>query len=103
MREGDLFYATEDGIAVLGGEVSSLPSPGHQLVAFWADRVSGAGRLLMMLADDYPRWTTREFLAEQAQLAASGGTFSTYLSRLRAPGLIEEDGPRLRLAPALME
>lgn len=36
-------------------------------------------------------------------MTASGGTFTTYLGRLRKHGMLEEHGKRLRLNPALME
>lgn len=38
-----------------------------------------------------------------AGMSAAGGTFGTYLGRLRAKGLIEEKDKRVRLTPALME
>lgn len=102
-RDGDMYAASDSGIAALGDDVPTMPPPGPELVTFWADRLSGAGRLLFLLADEYPEWTTRERLAETAGITATGGTFSTYLSRLRTPRLIEEGaGGRLRLAPALI-
>lgn len=103
-RDGSLYLATQSGIDDLGEVVEPLPSPGPDLVEFWASRISGAHKLLRHLAGEYPDWTTRQDLAEALSLAADGGTFSTYLSRLRAPGLIEEDGvKRLRAARDLME
>lgn len=45
---------------------------------------------------------TRKDLAAELGLAASGGTFSTYISRLRSPGLVEVNGAQILLAPALM-
>lgn len=58
--------------------------------------------MLRELAGHWPRWLTREDLAVRLGLAASGGTFSAYLSRLRSPGLIEVDGPKVRAAASLM-
>lgn len=102
---GGLYYASESGIADLGGIVSPMPPPGHELVAFWAGKIAGAGPMLGQLASVYPRWLTRDELAAALNLAATGGTFSTYMSRLRGPSLIEEDkvGGRLRAAATLME
>ena len=61
-------------------------------MAMWCRAVGGgAGRLLRLLADR--GLLTRDELAEAADMTASGGTFGTYLSRLRSNGLIEEDGP----------
>ena len=44
------------------------------------------------------RWGTR---SEAAGLEASGGTFSTYLSRLSGNGLIEKDGDTIRVCDDL--
>lgn len=102
-KRGDLFYATEQGIADVGGSVEPMPPPGDLLVDYWASKIPGAAPMLRCLAGFYPNWLTREDLADQLNLAAGGGTFGTYLSRLRAPGLIEEDGEkRVRAHPDLM-
>lgn len=49
-------------------------------------------RLLAVLASRHPARFTRAQLGTLAGLAHSGGTFSTYLSRLRSAGLLEEEG-----------
>lgn len=55
------------------------------------------------IPDTYPDWLSREDLAENLNLTASGGTFTAYLSRLRSTGLIEEDGEkRVRASSELM-
>jgi hypothetical protein len=59
----------------------------------WKANVGGAGRLLDVLASRYPDAITREELAQACDVTASGGTFSTYLSRLRPNGLIENTNP----------
>ena len=46
---------------------------------------------------------TRDGLAEAIGLAASGGTFAAYLSRLSSAGLLEKSAAGVRAAPALME
>lgn len=103
-ERGDLFFATEQGIADLGGQIATLPPPGPELVEYWAGKISGVGPMLRFLADQYPNFVTRDDLAAHLDLAASGGTFGAYLSRLRSPGLIEEDREKnLRAAPMLME
>jgi uncharacterized protein DUF87 len=103
-RQGNVFFATQVGLADLGEEVSPLPPPGAELVEFWARKISGIGPMLRHLARVYPDWLTREQLAEDIDLTHSGGTFTAYLSRLRSPGLIEEDDDkRVRAATELME
>lgn len=100
---GSLWHATPAGIAAIGGEVVPLPAPGPELVMRWAKALPGVSRMLYVLQKRYPHLTTRDALAADLGMAASGGTFGTYLSRLRANGLLEEKGKRLRLTPALME
>jgi hypothetical protein len=102
-EQGDIFYATEQGIADLGGDIPTMPPPGPQLVDFWARKIKAASKLLRYLADQYPNFITREELGSALSLSTAGGTFGTYLSRLRTPGLIEEQGDQLRAAPQLME
>lgn len=81
-----------------------MPLPGRELVEFWAQRIKGAAPMLRLLAEAYPAFMTREDLAAELNLAAGGGTFGTYLSRLRSPGLIEEGPDRtVRASPMLME
>lgn len=102
-RDGDVWRATETGLADLGEAPPAMPAPGPELVEFWAQRIAGAGPMLRHLARIYPRWITRDELAAALDLSASGGTFSTYISRLRSPGLIEVEGGRLRAAESLMK
>lgn len=101
-RRGDQFFATELGMAACGENVVSAPPPGPELVKFWKSKISGVGPMLDVLAGHYPRLITREDLATELGLAAGGGTFQTYISRLRSPGLIEVDGQNLRCSPSLM-
>jgi hypothetical protein len=70
------------------GEVGPPPSS-EETVSRWCEAVGvgAAGRMLKALADRYPRAASRTELAEELGLAATGGTFSTYLSRLVSNGL----------------
>lgn len=94
--------ATVAGVAAIGGEAADVPAPGLALVKFWAERVPGAGRMLLRLGQLYPKALKKDALAADLNMAAKGGTFGTYLSRLRGNGLLEEKDGRIRLAPALM-
>ncbi|MCP3401955.1 hypothetical protein [Bradyrhizobium sp. CCGB20] len=101
-RRGEKYFATADAIHALGDVVPTLPPPGPELVAFWKPKPSGVGPMLDALTEHYPNAISREDLAAELNLAAAGGTFSTYVSRLRSPGLVEVNGRDIRLAPALM-
>jgi len=101
-KQGEEYLATETGVAAIGDAVQPLPPPGPELVKFWKSKLAGVGPMLDVLAGRYPDAITREELAAQIDLAAGGGTFGTYLSRLRSPGLIEVDGSNVRCSPSLM-
>ena len=104
VQQGDLYYITEKGLADLGEAPAPLPSPGRDLVEFWAGKINGVGPMIRRLAEVYPDYLTKEQLAADLNMAASGGTFGAYLSRLRSPGLIEEDRDKnVRAASQLME
>ena len=96
------FYATRDGLAAAGVDPVPLPPPGLALARFWGERIPGARRLVDVLVKRWPHLTTADALASDAGMTATGGTFKTYLGRLRTNGLLEEKNRRLRLAPALM-
>lgn len=103
-ERGGEYFATETGIADVGADVQPLPPPGHGLVAYWAEKIPAVGPMLRRLAEVYPEALSREQLAADLNLTATAGTFSTYLSRLRSPGLIEEGSDKsVRAAGSLME
>lgn len=85
-------YITQDGLDALG-DFEPLPS-GQQLLEHWLRELgqSGASRMLRTLADVYPRTMTNAELGEAAGVSSSSGTFSTYLSKLRALELISGRG-----------
>ena len=59
--------------------------------------VEGLGRLRIA------QGLSQRELAERLEMAATGGTFGTYLSRLAGPELIERDRERgVRLNPEMM-
>lgn len=89
---GDVLVPTEAGYAAIGG--APPPSDPAALRADWADRLgqgNGARRIFDALVASYPEWWDPEILAVAANIAKSGGSWSTYLSRLRSNRLIEED------------
>lgn len=89
LTEGRLVRPTDAGIAVAGNPLP--PSPAETLEA-WRDRLgnSGARRMLDALVERWPHGLTRQDLGVETELEPSGGSFGTYLSRLRTNGLIEE-------------
>jgi hypothetical protein len=103
-ERGKLWYATEDGLEAGGGEAVDLPTTPEGLIDMWKSRISGVGPMLDVLAAAYPASLMREEIAHRLGMAASGGTFGTYLSRLRSNGLVEEPvRSAFRITPAIME
>lgn len=100
-ERGDLWYATAQGAADIG-ETDPMPEAGLELVEFWCGKIGAENKFLRRLAEVYPEGLTKTELAEHFDMTASGGTFGTYLSRLRSNGLIEEGGRGLRASPNLM-
>lgn len=98
---GDLVRATAAGLAAAGG---ARPAPSAAEVReLWLPRMSGgARRMLQLLIDAAPGGLPRSDLAERAEVAQTGGSFSTYLSRLRSNGLVLEDNGVLYAAEELV-
>lgn len=83
---------THYGIAALG-KYHPLPI-GRELLVHWLQDLgdSGAARILRACSDRYPRAITKADAAAEAGLSENSGTFSTYLSKLRALELITGRG-----------
>jgi hypothetical protein len=92
---------TSLGETVLG-DFDPLPS-GDALLAFWLAELgqSGAARILETLADAHPYGLTREEIGERTGIAVAGGTFRTYVGKLKTLELIGGRG-ELRLSEDLV-
>jgi len=99
-REGK-FFATEAGASAVG-DVEMPPKPGPDLVRWWAAKLPGTSRMAEALIESWPEGLTKDELATRIDMAASGGSFGTYLSRLASAGVITRDG-KIRLAAEIME
>ena len=76
-----------------------MPESPHEIREMWkANLGSGPARMLDALAEAGDRGLSPQELAQAVSIERSGGTFSTYLSRLRSNGLIENGGDGIRLA-----
>lgn len=93
--------ATPAGLAAAGG--ARPPANPAEVRALWRPRLrGGAARMFDHLVAIAPAGCTREELAEAVEMEERGGSFGTYLSRLRANGLIEETDGRIFVAEALV-
>lgn len=89
---GESLEITQDGINALG-QFDALPE-GRELLDYWLGELgqSGAGRMLEVLAEVYPKAMTKEELGNAAEMSHLSGTFGTYLGRLRSLELVEGRG-----------
>lgn len=94
-REGR-WFATETGAGAVGN-VETPPSPGPDLVRWWASKLPGTSRMAEVLIEAGREGLSREELAFRLDMSAAGGSFGTYLSRLAGPGLIDRSGGIVRL------
>lgn len=99
-REGR-WFATQAGAEAVG-DVELPPSPGPDLVRWWAAKLPGTSRMAEVLIEAGPDGLTRDALATRLDMAAGGGSFGTYISRLAGPGLIERSGGIIRLSPDVL-
>lgn len=103
-QRGRLWFASEDASAHLGYAVPPEPGNPRDRLALWKSKVPGVGPMLDCLYANFPTLLSKAAIANAIGMAASGGTFSTYLSRLRSNELIEEPvRGSYRLSPVIME
>jgi len=96
-------FITDEGLTALG-DYEPLPR-GDALLEFWLNefgRESAPGRILKVVADEYPNSVDAADVGRIANLSTKGGSWSTYLSRLRSRDLITgSSNGRLRADPSL--
>jgi len=93
---------TREGLTALG-DFEPLPT-GRGLLEYWQREfgVGAAGQILRTIAAAYPQALTYEEIGERANVSTKGGSFGTYLSRLRSRDVIENAGrQQVRLAEDL--
>lgn len=95
------FTITPAGVSALG-HYEPLPK-GRDLLAHWLNNLGagGAGRMLKELARVYPRAITAVELGIAANVAVEGGSFNTYLSRLRGFDLVTGDRGAIQMSEDL--
>ena len=92
---------TQDGLSV-AGNVPPLPTDSDQLVEMWCGNFrAGVGRMLRVLARNYPSPVEREALGEESQVSVAGGSFDTYLGELVRNGLAIKEGDQVKASPTL--
>jgi uncharacterized protein len=95
------YTLTAAGFEYLGGQPE--PMTAGELQAHYRMILrSGAVKMLDALISYYPQGLSRDELGAAAEIATSGGTFSTYLSDLIRNGLAEKDGGLIVATRVLM-
>lgn len=96
-QRGDLWFATDAGLDA-AGEIPPAPESPSEILEMWkANLGGGPARMLDALSESGDRGLSLDALSEAVGITRSGGTFGTYLSRLRANGLVENGGDGIRL------
>jgi len=97
-RDG-LFGLTPIG-AKAAGHVAR-PNSGS-VIADWKEALgSGPSKMIDQIIASHPNGMDRANLADRVGMTASGGTFQTYLSRLKSNGLVEIHGRRIKASDTL--
>ncbi len=88
---------TQEGISH-AGDFDPLPT-GDELIAWWREKLGGGGirRMIEALANAGPDGLGKGELASAAEMSATSGSFSNYISKLRTAGVAEGRDP-IRLA-----
>lgn len=103
IRTGDgRVVVTDEGFRV--ADVSSaLPQTPDEVLATWRSKFKAGARVFLdLLVDIYPEGLTREELVEAAGRSNTSSTTDTYLSTLRANGVVENRDGRLYATAELL-
>jgi hypothetical protein len=101
-------YLDEDGSTIgitpaglnAAGQVDR-PASGTVIQQWKSALGSGPTKMIDALIAAHPRGMDRANLADRVGMTATGGTFQTYLSRLKSNGLIEVSGRKITLTDIL--
>lgn len=92
------------GLTAAGAKAAghvTRPSAGS-VIADWKEALgSGPAKMIDQIIGAHPAGMDRANLADSVGMTATGGTFQTYLSRLKSNGLIEVSGRRIKASDAL--
>lgn len=88
IEEAGLIWASDEGIEYLGVSPSP-PITSEEVVNMWRGLLTGGcKRMFDILVEIYPESISKDELGNQAEISRAGGSFSTYLSRLKSNDLI---------------
>ena len=103
---GTTFTHVPNGIIAAGDDlaVPVLAVPARKLQQHYLSILrAGAARMLQALMNVYPGGLTKDEISARAGIAATSGTFTTYLGQLRRNGLIVQRGSEMVATDILMQ
>ena len=98
----DSLLATEEGMELLG----KIPEPmsRDEIIQIYMNKlIAGEKRMLTALIEIYPEGMFKDQLSEIAEINITGGTWSTYLGKLRSSNLVVVQGGEIRASDELMQ
>lgn len=96
----DEYELTQEGLAQATERIE-FPT-GEQLITLWSSKFkAGVGKMLRIICEKYPEPINKDELAEMAGF--EGGTFNSYLSKLKKNDLVEIEGDEITASKELME
>lgn len=91
VERGDCLVITAKGLEHVGNDRLERPTTTQELVTLWSRSLRlGAVQMLEHLVAVYPHAVGRDALAAHVNISENGTTFSSYLSNLRANGLVDD-------------
>lgn len=103
IAEGDGEITATDAAVAAYQSSAQLMSRNELIQAYRSKLPGGAQRMLDILDKENGAWLDKNKLGDLASISTAGGTFGTYLSKLRVNGLIEQADGDIRLSAWLLE
>jgi hypothetical protein len=95
---------TGDGLEEVGDQIASAPRSPEEVRAMWLASLDGGPRkMLEVLIGAYPDAMDKNALGAMSGYAAAGGTFRTYLPKLKRLGLVTQSGDEIRVSEELFQ
>jgi len=89
-KSGDKFVCTESGKEAIGADALDVPQTTQDVLAIWKPKLAGGARRVLDALIENGGMTKEQL--QQASGLSEGGTFDTYVSRLRTANLIVKEG-----------
>lgn len=100
-KRGNLYIATQLAIDE-HGDSQATPETREEILDMWKSKLGKRpGDLIDLIEARGSEGITKEELAEESELTANAGTFTTYLSRIRVCGLLREEGGRIYICETI--